>query len=659
VGRATLRRWVRARALAAAFVAAAGLGCAGGGDAPGGLVGDDLPPAALPITRLGISAYMEGNLREAERLLKGAVSHSYRDTVARYYLAHAYLARDTPEGRMAAEEVLTSLTSIAEEHPDYLLTLARLRLRQGYRSNARNVFERVLAIEPDDAGILTELGSMAEKDWWRFQEKDDRARTLDLYQRAIRVDPSAARPRKRLAVIALEEGRVSVARAHVDTLILEDPDDAEARLLTGVVHEAAGDFMAANRAFRQVLDGMAGFDRVAYTDPIYLEPDTLRVWSAVVDAVVGHDATELPFWEQHDPSPGTPLNERFVVHAARTAMADFLYGDEDSGLRGWETAPGEFYIRYGRPLRRRYELVSGGSFPQPTWLQVFDVGGRLVELRFIDYSLNGRFRLPIEFDSAPAHAILRRSRPENGQLGDRVGRVPLAHAVAWFRGAHGEPRLEVALLGDPRWTRAEVTARDSSWAEVFALSEPVTARRWSAAGRTSGSGIFELSLYPGPAATRLELSLGNEGRVDAGLDPPPSGEGFAVSDLWLGFTTDRGFMGNPGLAYPATLPVAVRFEVYDHYRDPSGRGYLEAQVSVVPLESDRSPLMEAIRGRSRASFVAAILSEEPEGLIWERELEVDVSRLAAGPYELRLEVRDTITGKTVETRRRFEVRSDR
>jgi hypothetical protein len=217
----------------------------------------------------------------------------------------------------------------------------------------------------------------------------------------------------------------------------------------------------------------------------------------------------------------------------------------------------------------------------------------------------------------------------------------------------------VALLGDPRWTRAEVTARDSSWAEVFALSEPVTARRWSAGGRTSGSGIFELSLYPGPAATRLELSLGNEGRMDAGLDPPPSGEGFAVSDLWLGFTTDRGFMGNPGLAYPATLPVAVRFEVYDYYRDPSGRGYLEAQVSVVPLESDRSPLMEAIRGRSRTSFVAAILSEEPEGLIWERELEVDVSRLAAGPYELRLEVRDTITGKTVETRRRFEVRSDR
>lgn len=651
----------RARAvLAAMLLVPVGLGCAGSGGSPSppGADDDDGVSFSDGITRMGISAYMSGDLRRAERLLKGAIAHNYRDSVARYYLSNAYVARGTPAGRIAAEEVLDGLSHVSEGNPDYLMALGRLRLDQGFRSNAEDAFQRILELDlPENPMLLTELGSLAEADWWRFLVSDDRDRALALYRRALRAAPDLAEPRIRLAVIALEEDRLEDARAHVDTLVAEHPSDLDARLLSGVVHEAAGDFTTADRAFTQALRAMPGFDRLAYDDPYYLEPDTVQVWNEMLGAVAGDDSVFVPpFWDEHDPSPGTALNERFVVHASRTAMANFLYGDDDLGLRGWETAPGEFYIRYGRPLRRRYELVGGGLFSFPTWFHLFDVGGRAVEVRFVDYTLNGRFRLPIENDPSPVHAVLARHFPENGRLGERLTTIPLLHAEGWFRGPAGEPRLRVAVAGDPAWHRAEVVVRDSTWAEVFALSEALTPERWGGGAGVGGVTVYELAIHPGPDAHRLELSLGDQGRMVAELDPAPSPEGFAVSDLWLGFLTPRGFVANPGLPVPATTPMAVRFEVYDYYRDPTGRGYLEAQVSVVPAESSANPILEAIRGRSRASFVAATLEEEPEGPAWNRELEVDVSRLSSGTYELRVEVHDTITGRTAEARRRFEVR---
>ena len=53
------------------------------------------------------------------------------------------------------------------------------------------------------------------------------------------------------------------------------------------------------------------------------------------------------FWISKDPRYLTPYNERKLTHYARLVYADLLYGNEDMGLRGWDTERGRILVRYG------------------------------------------------------------------------------------------------------------------------------------------------------------------------------------------------------------------------------------------------------------------------------------------------------------------------
>lgn len=596
----------------------------------------------------GVLAYLDGDPRSAERLLRSAVAHDRRDSVALFYLAQSYLARGTTKGRIAAEDILDDLCLVAPDRPAFLTALSELRLRQGYVFNARAVMRSLEQLTPDDPDLLYRLGRLAERDFWRFQTNGDLGRAQRYYENALVVDPDHVDSRVRLAVIALELDSLDVARRHGDVLASRHAADGRAQAVLGVLYERLDRFTEADRFLRRALRDVGPTERDVFLAPMFLEPDSSSFFDSVgdlsdvwtdelPDTLVTHLAPD--FWFPRDPTPGTPLNERWVVHAARTFMADFLYGDERRGKRGWNMAPGEFYIRYGKPLLRRYRMES-----MPMWVQQFDTPMGLVNLAFVDYNLNGEFMLPITNNPYPRHAALRYSEPEFTDLPARIELVPSPFATAWFRSPSGQAELRLTAAVTAKDAVLHAAVFDSTWREIYHAAEAVSGERIPPYIAGRGFDLFQAQLFPGPGADRIQFTLTGAGQGSGEVPDVLSLEGFGMSDLVLGYPASTQFIANPGFPYRAGATIGVRFEVYDTLLDALGVGYVKLSFSVVPDRPDRRGLARVLLGGGDASFLTTEIDEEVTSRRWPRTLQLDTQDLPPGDYRVVVRVEDTITG---------------
>lgn len=92
------------------------------------------------------------------------------------------------------------------------------------------------------------------------------------------------------------------------------------------------------------------------------------------------------FWETHDPSPGTPLNEAMVEYFRRI---DYANKNFRSYAEGWLTDMGRVYIVYGPADRVDRDPFTSDGKPRETW----EYYGRHMTLVFIDQTGFGDYRL--------------------------------------------------------------------------------------------------------------------------------------------------------------------------------------------------------------------------------------------------------------------------
>ncbi len=93
------------------------------------------------------------------------------------------------------------------------------------------------------------------------------------------------------------------------------------------------------------------------------------------------------FWDERDPSPGTPRNERMEEYYYRVAYANERY----SRLRdaGWSTDRGEVYIRFGEPDEVEVHPFNFGTRPYQVWTY-YRSGRRFI---FVDETGGGDYQL--------------------------------------------------------------------------------------------------------------------------------------------------------------------------------------------------------------------------------------------------------------------------
>lgn len=81
-----------------------------------------------------------------------------------------------------------------------------------------------------------------------------------------------------------------------------------------------------------------------------LDPDAAYVdWRALAnDPRIRPELVET-WWMRHDDSPESFVNETQLEYWSRLVESDLRFGRPEAGLRGWDTLPGEVWVRLGRP----------------------------------------------------------------------------------------------------------------------------------------------------------------------------------------------------------------------------------------------------------------------------------------------------------------------
>ena len=105
---------------------------------------------------------------------------------------------------------------------------------------------------------------------------------------------------------------------------------------------------AADTAFAAALARLSPAERAPLEDlsAVLRAADALQYRALPDSSQTAYDST---YWWAADPLRLTPENEIRLEHLARVAYADLLYSAPDLRLRGWQTARGQIYIRYGPP----------------------------------------------------------------------------------------------------------------------------------------------------------------------------------------------------------------------------------------------------------------------------------------------------------------------
>jgi TonB family protein len=167
-------------------------------------------------------------------------------------------------------------------------------------------------------------------------------------------------------------------------------------------------------------------------DVVYIISDQERV--AFKKLTTDEDRKKFieQFWQQRDPTPGTPENEFQEEHYRRIAFANEHYG---SGIPGWKTDRGRIYITWGPPDEIDSHPSGGQGTPIPfeDWIYRHIEGvGDDVTFNFTDPQLNGEYRLtvnPLPANTAVAPATLAPRIVSDGLMKPGPDRIRVGASV--------------------------------------------------------------------------------------------------------------------------------------------------------------------------------------------------------------------------------------
>ena len=576
------------------------------------------------------------------------------------------------ENRREAAELLDQAVLIDDRDPDTWLQLARLQERRKYRREARLAYRRAIALAPNRADVRGELAGHELRRFEQFHRLSFLADAARENGRALAIDPGDTTTLRREMRIAAIQGRDGALDSLCARMRDAAPESAWPHLVRGMLFTRAGAWTRARRAYAAAFALMSETERKPFISLAAVDPraeeereasaDTLRYWR--------------DYWRWRDPTPADRENPRLLDHYRRMVLAELLFGQESSGIPGWDVAPGEMLVRYGIPSDWSYlaDVRRGPDCRVNSWLAVpsidvrYGQDGGTILFTFLDYNLNGRFLSPIS--GSPSNLDLFAAQypstyrppfpsPERDQEieiwrfldpATGRGRIEVAAALSpedWPGGVLDAPyRLATRIaLYDSTWTRRDAAV--GSWA-LFQKDD---------LGRLIG--LFRLDALPESLIVGMEtLDRQEAGRSDlyAALPPDTARARPSLSDLAffskVGFDPgDGGYpwaygsaLPNPGHVYRGDRPIGIGFETYGLKQDGNGDHSVRIRVTV---------------GRQTARGWFHVLlpfgGSSPEGeLVFEDSgpgpnlsqlLSVDLPPLDPGGYVLRVEVEDLLGGR--------------
>jgi GWxTD domain-containing protein len=666
------------------------------------------------------SADCPAGTADSERTLRELVA-AHPDSALLYArLASVCFAKGTAHGRLWAVEYMKMALKHDPRNNDYRLILAEMYFESTFWDKGVREIKELLKLDPENGFAHLRLGEAylerAVEEWQRSRFIDARDE-LELVDEAHLAYPGACR---RLARCYYDLSKPDSAIALLGRLP-EDSLSVDDLVLRGMAHREVNDLEAASDDFTRALAAMDETRRDRYMSAeLIATPEELKQAAKAV-LRTGPDSPGGMIWKKRDPNPATEVNERLIEHLARVGFADLHFSVPRLGKVGSETARGEVYIRYGRPLAWRYDPFGSGVFadettmPRPAGMpnpmagedgwEDFESQDRGASLRsrpsgqsrprwrweyegfsldFEDTFMNGNFDFPYESrGSAYVYAFLEKNVPEiyESQIKKRMRVVLDALNVV---DDTGRPYLKLVYGCDTRGVRyqppyewpvgdfdVEVAVLDSTYGDL-ARSKFTTELKAdsSALYQTMYPLIGSLRVQVPPGSTLAAVSIESEATGAIGFTNRPVrvralGDSLAISDIEIRFAEDG--PPNPAHVYLGRGKAYLAFSIHNLTTDARGMAGAKVSYRLVEKRTIRPGfrrLLEAVTGRSSVGPSRGLTSVwssyelKSRGPEKREVLGIELKALSTGDYKVEIEVTDAESGRAATATTGFTIVSE-
>lgn len=447
----------------------------------------DLPPfdargSGIPARGAELETFIDA--------VEAAVQEHPGDARLLALLGQCYFRRGSYEWRAFGVRRLRGAIELAPDDAELRLALGYALADQDFTDYAREAMKAAAESAPDRPEPHRELG----RSWfraWRVTRGDEELREVARghLARAFALEPGHPGGAAMLALLERAKGDPAAADSVLRRCEEQGGDSPDLQFLAGLLAFESERMEDAAARFDRGLALVPAGEREAYDRiELFLAGEQLAELKQATPAQRAEFARR--FWQMRDPTPTTEVNERMLEHRTRVFLADAYFGVPRLGLRGWQTARGEAWIRYGQPQAETYTLEAAveGKFECPTQRWHYATSGGSFTLTFQDRGLNEKFDLPHDTDGSGAvelAAIVQRALPEQRAWKYPGREEPLVVDACRFRGERGG--TEVALFfqlpaGEVFRAEKRLAVFDASWRALDRREETVdyAARRRSA-----------------------------------------------------------------------------------------------------------------------------------------------------------------------------------
>ena len=383
-----------------------------------------------PLPDPGVSGdRLFARIDSLETVYVGAVGPQRADTAFR--MAELYLATGMLKHGARAQDLLEEVTRIQPARADAVYLSATAFVRMGYYDQATSRLEALVSREPESVEHRLMLARIKFVEAREMAHATDMGPAYQLFLSALALDQESADALYGSAVTALLVENYRLASSCAERLIAADPAARNPRYLSGAAQLRLGNHAPAWLDFLRALAQAPEEERAVFLGgSVLVEDEQLVVVArATVDPararktlgiedvdqkIDWYRVLEDPdirmqvlerWWMQRDPSPAEFQNENELEYWARLVEADLLFAQPETGTRGWDTLPGEVWVRIGRPQRQAHWVTGTGGEASRQALEdpMFRSGGVLVaepmNMWNWDYRINGIW-MTVQFTDA-------------------------------------------------------------------------------------------------------------------------------------------------------------------------------------------------------------------------------------------------------------------